>query len=134
MDGDRRSTFTLARDPTEVGQAREHVSRACAGLNRDLVEIAQLLTSELVTNALDHGAGEIVLGIARSDHDLEIDVTDGAAGLPRRAAPAPDQTRGRGMLLVESMSAAWGVEPPADGGKRVWFRLRADAPVTSGSR
>ena len=129
MDGVRRTCFTLQRDPTEAREARLHVARACDGLARDVVEIAQLLTTELVTNALDHGAGEITLGIARSDDDLRIDVGDDAPGHPRPAPAAPDQTRGRGMLLVESLAAGWGVEPPSDGGKRVWFRLRVGAPT-----
>src|SRR4051794_40094958 len=132
MDGVRHATFTLQRDPTEVRQARQHVARACDGLMHDLVEIAQLLATELVTNALDHGAGEITLGITRSDHDLRIDVGDEGPGWPRATTPRPDQTRGRGMLLVESMAAAWGVEPPAEKGKRVWFRLRIGARVGSG--
>ena len=127
MDGVRRTCFTLQRDPTEAREARQLVARACDGLARDVVEIAQLLTTELVTNALDHGAGEIKLGIARSDEDLRIDVADAAPGRPRPAPPSADQTRGRGMLLVESLAAGWGVEPPSEGGKRVWFRLRVGA-------
>jgi len=129
MDGVSRASFILQRDPTEVRQARQHVARACDGLARDLVEIAQLLATELVTNALDHGAGEITLGITRSERDLRVDVGDTAPGRPRASVPPQDQTRGRGMLLVESMAAAWGVEPPAGNGKRVWFRLRIGSPV-----
>jgi anti-sigma regulatory factor (Ser/Thr protein kinase) len=128
MDGVRRSCFSLRRDPTEAREARRLVARACDGLAHDVVEIAQLLTTELVTNALDHGAGEITLGIARSDDDLRIDVGDAAPGHPRPSPALPEQTRGRGMLLVESLAAGWGVEPPSEGGKRVWFRLRVGAP------
>lgn len=132
MDCASRASFTLQRDPTEVRQARQHVARACDGLARDLVEIAQLLATELVTNALDHGAGEITLGITRSEHDLRVDVGDDAPSRPRASVPPADQVRGRGMLLVEAMAAAWGVEPPADKGKRVWFRLRIGSPGRSG--
>ena len=134
MDGARRTTFVLERDPTEVRQARQHVARVCVGLARDLVEIAQLLTTELVTNALEHGAGEITLGIARSDSDLRVDVSDAAPGRPRTTWATPDQTRGRGMLLVEAMAAAWGVEPSTGPRKSVWFRLRIGAPVSTGAR
>lgn len=126
--------FTLERDPTEVRQARRHVARECAGLARDVVEIAQLLTTELVTNALEHGTGEITLDIARSDRDLRIDVADDAPGRPCTPEGIPQGTRGRGMLLVESMAAAWGVDPPTGPGKRVWFRLRIGAVGSSGRR
>lgn len=129
MDGTRRTVFSLQRDPTGARQARRHVAKACDGLARDVVEIAQLLTTELVTNALDHGEGEITLGITRTPDDLRIDVGDAAPERPRPRSAQPDQTRGRGMLLVESMATAWGVDPPADGGKRVWFRLRTGARV-----
>jgi anti-sigma regulatory factor (Ser/Thr protein kinase) len=134
MNGQRRATFALQRDPTEVRQARRHVAGACEGLARDLLEIAQLLTTELVTNAIEHGSGPVSLGICRSDSDLRIDVTDAAPDHPRSSVVSDDQTRGRGLLLVESMATAWGVECPASGGKSVWFRLRVGAPVPSGSR
>lgn len=134
MDDARRTDFTLQRDPAQAREARRHVARACTGLARDVVEIAQLLTTELVTNAIEHGTGEIRLGITRSDTDLRVDVSDAAPGRPRATEAAPHQTRGRGLLLVEAMAAAWGVEPPIGQPKTVWFRLRVGAPVVSGLR
>jgi len=129
VDESRRTRITLQRDPTEAGQARRHVAQACEGLSRDVVEIAQLLTTELVTNAIDHGAGEITLDITREPQDLRVDVTDAAPGRPRAADATPDQTRGRGMLIVESLASAWGIEPPSGSRRKsVWFKLR-----TSGS-
>ena len=129
MQESQRTTITLQRDPTEAGEARRHVAQACQGLARDVVEIAQLLTTELVTNAIDHGAGEITLAITRASEDLRVDVSDAAPERPRTADATPDQTRGRGMLIVESLAAAWGIEPPSGGRRKsVWFRLR-----TSGS-
>jgi anti-sigma regulatory factor (Ser/Thr protein kinase) len=134
MNGERRTTFALRRDPTEVKQARQLVARACDGLARDLVEIAQLLTTELVTNAIEHGSGPVTLGICRSDSDLRIEVRDATPDRPRASVAPLDQVRGRGLLLVESMAAGWGVECPEDGGKSVWFRLRVRAPASSAGR
>ncbi len=116
---------TLQRDPTEAGEARRHVAQACSGLARDVVEIAQLLTTELVANAIDHGAGEITLDITRASRDLRVDVIDAAPGRPRIGRAGAYQTHGRGMLIVESLASAWGVEPPSgDRQKSVWFKLR----------
>jgi anti-sigma regulatory factor (Ser/Thr protein kinase) len=121
----RTTRVTLQRDPTEAGEARRHVAAACSGLARDVVEIAQLLTTELVTNAIDHGAGEITLDITRAPRDLRVDVIDAAPGRPRSRPAGPDQTHGRGMLIVESLASAWGVEPPSPTReKSVWFKLR----------
>jgi len=120
----------LQRDPTEAGQARRYVAEACDGLARDVVEIAQLLTTELVTNAIDHGAGEITLDTTRAPQDLRVDVIDHAPERPRAGQAGPEHTRGRGMLIVESLASAWGVEPPSGSPRKsVWFKLRtAGAP------
>jgi anti-sigma regulatory factor (Ser/Thr protein kinase) len=125
VDKDQRTRITLQREPSEAGHARRQVAQACEGLARDVVEIAQLLTTELVTNAIDHGAGEITLDITRASQDLRVDVSDAAPGRPQAAAATPDQTRGRGMLIVESLASSWGITPPSDSRRKsVWFKLR----------
>ena len=104
-------------------QARRAVVEACRDLARDLIEIAQLLTSELVTNALRYGSGDIIVEITRSPGWLRVTVDDAEATEPRRVTAEPEAVRGRGLMLVESLATAWGVSPRS-GGKRVWFELR----------
>ena len=90
-------------------------------------EIAELLTSELVTNALVHTDRDAVLTVTVSPDGLRVEVRDFVGRRPRLRAPiADDGTHGRGLVLVESLADAWGVR--AHGvGKAVWFELNGGA-------
>ncbi|WP_344003158.1 ATP-binding protein [Streptomyces thermocarboxydovorans] len=90
-------------------------------------EIAELLTSELVTNALVHTDREAVLTATVGPRRLRVEVRDFVAREPRPCVPgAGDGTHGRGLVLLESLADQWGVRPHAVG-KAVWFELGADA-------
>nr|WP_162529885.1 ATP-binding protein [Nocardioides caldifontis] len=115
----------LARHPAEAERARRHVAASCRDLHRDVAMIAQLLTSELVTNALEHGAGTIELSVTRSPGELRIDVFDESSEKPVSQAAGAAELKGRGMLIVETLASAWGVQSRPDRqGKSVWFILR----------
>lgn len=88
-------------------------------------EIAELLTSELVTNALIHTDHDAVLTATVGPTGLRVEVRDFVARRPRLRVPnADDGTHGRGLVLVQSLADAWGVR--AHGvGKAVWFELDA---------
>ncbi|KUN22159.1 hypothetical protein AQJ23_28090 [Streptomyces antibioticus] len=90
-------------------------------------EIAELLTSELVTNALVHTDHDAVLTATVGPRGLRVEVRDFVARRPRLRVPnADDGTHGRGLVLVQSLADAWGVR--AHGvGKAVWFELDAGA-------
>ncbi|RMB81814.1 ATP-binding protein [Streptomyces shenzhenensis] len=90
-------------------------------------EIAELLTSELVTNALVHTDEDAVLTAVVGPRGLRVEVRDFVARRPVLRAPsAGDGTHGRGLVLVQSLADAWGVR--AHGvGKSVWFELGAEA-------
>ncbi|MES5818756.1 ATP-binding protein [Streptomyces sp. RG80] len=90
-------------------------------------EIAELLTSELVTNALVHTDHDAVLTATVGPGGLRVEVRDFVARRPRLRVPnADDGTHGRGLVLVQSLADAWGVR--AHGvGKSVWFELDAGA-------
>jgi anti-sigma regulatory factor (Ser/Thr protein kinase) len=126
----------IARD--EVAAA---ISAWCVHVDPD---VAILLTSELVTNAVTHAArnpngrapargitGEaVLLMIAADDAGLRVDVHDGSADLPivsGYVAEADEET-GRGLLLVTSLSAEWGFYRTA-GGKAVYFTLEVPPDV-----
>lgn len=88
-------------------------------LSRDL---AVLLTSEVVTNAVLHAASRARLSVTATGETIRVEVGDDSTELPqvlrlRRASP-----HGRGMALLEDLADSWGVrEEP--GGKVVWFTL-----------
>jgi anti-sigma regulatory factor (Ser/Thr protein kinase) len=92
-------------------------------------DVAVLLTSELVTNAVTHGAEEagiaggfVTLAIACSAAGLRVDVHDGSGDLPLLESPLAEAETGRGLLLVTSLSAEWGFYRTPEG-KAVYFTL-----------
>jgi anti-sigma regulatory factor (Ser/Thr protein kinase) len=123
-DGATESAFPLPRHPTAAGQARRTVAATCEGLHRDVTTIAQLLTSEVVTNALQHGAGDIVMHVSRTPGQLLVEVEDESAARPRRLQTSVEDTRGRGLAMLETLASRWGVRERDGGGKTVWFTLR----------
>lgn len=77
-----------------------------------LVESAELLISELVTNALRYGADDaIAFSLVLAADAFVIEVDDGSPCLPQVRAAGPDEESGRGMLLVSAVADEWGVSP-----------------------
>lgn len=92
-------------------------------------ETASLLVSELVSNVVLHARTACELSLVRSDVALRLAVRDFSERLPRASATRePMGMSGRGMLLVEQLSDAHGVDPHPEGGKSVWFEINL-APV-----
>ncbi|MEU0645122.1 ATP-binding protein [Streptomyces umbrinus] len=86
-------------------------------------EIAELLTSELVTNALVHTNHDALLTATVGPRGLRVEVRDFVGHRPRLRVPiADDGTHGRGLILVQSLADAWGVRVHGVG-KVVWFEL-----------
>ncbi len=86
-------------------------------------EVAELLTSELVTNALVHTDHDAIVTATVGPNRLRVEVRDFVGRRPKARVPnADDGTHGRGLILVQSLADAWGVR--AHGvGKAVWFEL-----------
>ena len=113
----------LTADPVGVRVARRFVrSIVDSVLDDEQLATAELLTSELVTNAVLHGGGEPVLAVELDAHRLRIVVHDDTPTMPVIRNPRPLAASGRGMQLVDSLAARWGVDPVATG-KDVWFEL-----------
>jgi anti-sigma regulatory factor (Ser/Thr protein kinase) len=98
-------------------------SASCATHHSAVVEDAVLLVSELVTNSLQHGGPPLVVAVDCDDETLQVRVRDGSSTRPTPRDAAHADERGRGLALVSTLSADWGVDPDADG-KHVWFKLR----------
>jgi anti-sigma regulatory factor (Ser/Thr protein kinase) len=111
-------------DATAPSQAREEVRRAIValGLSGDLAEDIVLVTSELVTNAVEHGGGQCRFEVECSDGVLTVRVYDPSSDRPVPRAPKDPTPRGRGLWLVDRLASAWGSEESA-GGKCVWARF-----------
>ncbi|MEV8609710.1 ATP-binding protein [Amycolatopsis sp. NPDC051373] len=78
-----------------------------------------LATSELVTNAFEHGERPDRLELRLSEGRLVVCVFDAGQEVPRLKEPSPESARSRGLQLVHVLSQEWGYEPCA-GGKYVW--------------
>jgi anti-sigma regulatory factor (Ser/Thr protein kinase) len=105
--------------------ARHFIAEAiCVPHNASVLHEAELLVSELVTNAVRHGTPPIRLRVeCDASHDMVVRVADANREPPVRLHPDPADESGRGMELVDVISDAWGVELLPDG-KQVWFRLK----------
>lgn len=88
-----------------------------------VVETAELLTTELVTNAIVHVGCKSQLFIRAVGGVVRVEVSDPDGRLPAMAAPSVDALTGRGLMIVNGLASAWGVERTDDRGKTVWFEL-----------
>ncbi|MFF4743153.1 SpoIIE family protein phosphatase [Streptomyces sp. NPDC001268] len=114
--------WRLPREPRSVGRARELARAQLSAWDLDpLVDTVELLVSELVTNALRYGEGEIRLRLLR-DRTLVCEVWDAGLVQPRRRRARDTDEGGRGLQLVGLLSAAWGSRRTPRG-KTVWFEL-----------
>lgn len=120
-------TASLAAIPTSrswvVAWAEEHGSSEAA---RRLIA---LLTTELVTNAVRHGpeAGQVTLSATLVDGDYRVAVKDESPVPPRLRHVGARAPGGRGVMLVDRLASAWGVDPVGAGAKSVWFRIAEPA-------
>jgi anti-sigma regulatory factor (Ser/Thr protein kinase) len=135
----RRNYAELSVDPLSAAFARRHVGRVLASWGRgELIEAAELVISELVTNALKAAVGSpavadpyIWIGLHQANGRVVLEVWDPCRTPPRRVDAGPDALGGRGLLLVEDLAAEWGYRWPRTGGKVVWAAL-AEGSAESG--
>ncbi|MFI7363846.1 SpoIIE family protein phosphatase [Streptomyces sp. NPDC050149] len=121
-DGDV-AAWQLALDPREVARARRLVrGRLLDWELPDAVEAAELMVSELVTNAVKHGrTHHIGLRLVRTGA-LLCEVTDDEPAPATLLDATADDESGRGLVLVSSLAREWGTSTTARG-KTVWFEL-----------
>jgi anti-sigma regulatory factor (Ser/Thr protein kinase) len=117
-------TLRFAADLRSALEARRFVEDELrpAGAGDDTLLHAQLLATELVTNAARHAQSPVELTITRGNGRVRIEARDDSAGTP--TPPSVDTpTRHRGLHLIEDLSEGWGVEAQDDSGKVVWCEL-----------
>lgn len=95
---------------------------------RERADEIELAADELITNALVHTDDGADVGMRlTAEGRIRIEVEDTSSALPRRREAGDWAVSGRGLLLVERLADAWGVEPRG-GGKRVWCEFAVTAP------
>src|SRR5215467_15526893 len=120
----RTRRILLSNGPAAAAKARRHVRAALYAWDVPVEPtVAALLTSELVTNAIKHEAGEtVLLAISCTCGQFRVDVHDTSCFVPIPVAGPTDAEAGRGLMLVSSLSSQWGFYPTPTG-KAVFFTL-----------
>jgi anti-anti-sigma regulatory factor/anti-sigma regulatory factor (Ser/Thr protein kinase) len=91
---------------------------------QEVIDRAEQLAHELVTNAVVHARTSLKLRLELRGDLLHIGVHDASPRLLRLVPDDPEGETGRGLRLVEQLATAWGVHRGRDGGKVVWCTLR----------
>jgi two-component sensor histidine kinase len=121
------ASLTIPACPEHVATARRFVI-ATLGDDHPQVDTAILLTSELVTNSLQHSASShegaiLAVGASRAAHWLRVEVMDdGAPTVPTLREAGPNAERGRGLTLVDALATRWGTERGITG-TTTWFEI-----------
>ncbi|OQR61483.1 phosphatase [Streptomyces maremycinicus] len=128
LGADQVATWDLAAEPAAVGRARSDVSRRLSdwGLE-ELGFTAELVVSELVTNAVRYGRPPIRLRLIR-DRALLCEVSDGSSTTPHLRRARVFDEGGRGLFLVAQLAEHWGTRH-ARRGKTVWAELGDSAEL-----
>jgi anti-sigma regulatory factor (Ser/Thr protein kinase) len=93
------------------------------GVHGDAAADAELLASELVTNAVLHAGSGTTLTIEQRGGRVRITVADTSAIPPVLREYDPEAASGRGLLLVERLAVEWGIDDDGADGKRIWFEF-----------
>jgi serine phosphatase RsbU (regulator of sigma subunit)/anti-sigma regulatory factor (Ser/Thr protein kinase) len=116
---------TLPAEPAAVRPARRVVRTTLTRWRLEpLIDTAELLVSELVTNAIRHASGPVGLRLLRGGQALMCEVADESPVLPRLRTLDPDalDITGRGVQLVNVLAQRWGTRPTPEG-KIVWCEI-----------
>jgi anti-sigma regulatory factor (Ser/Thr protein kinase) len=124
----------FTKGSASVAAARRFVARTLTAWGQEHATWdAQLLVSELATNAVLHAGTAFTVRLALTGTGVRLEVDDGVTRAPRERHYGPDATTGRGVGLVATVSEAWGVSMRA-GGKSVWCELGAPHDPGAGLR
>jgi anti-sigma regulatory factor (Ser/Thr protein kinase) len=117
-------TLNLPPDTSAPGLARTATKRSLAGeLSPERLSELSLVITELVTNALLHGRGQVVFRLQLDDGIVRGEVIDQGGGFEHEIrARGADEVGGRGLFLVEALTNSWGIH---EGTTHVWFELAA---------
>jgi anti-sigma regulatory factor (Ser/Thr protein kinase) len=134
----RRTMLTVAQaEPERVAVARQQLRELLHDWDSaDQIDSAVLLLSEMLTNVLVHtDADALLLAEVRGGpgaRRMRVEVTDTSDDLPHKRRPGELASSGRGLMLIELLAEAWGVDPRGEG-KSIWFELYESAESSAGS-
>jgi anti-sigma regulatory factor (Ser/Thr protein kinase) len=115
----QREERTFELDPGEVASARRFAAGVLKRWGCDSDDVT-LAIGELASNAVLHARTHFTVILSLSGERLTVAVADHNPRLPVAVKPPPGAISGRGLVLVEAVSRAWGVRPEASGRKLIW--------------
>ncbi|MFD7860810.1 SpoIIE family protein phosphatase [Streptomyces sp. NPDC057682] len=127
----RRTALSIAQaEPERIAAARQLLREMLHDwADAEQIDSAVLMVSEMVTNVLVHTDGDaLMVAQAVGEHGerrLRVEVSDGSDELPHKRRPGEMASSGRGLVLMEMLADAWGVDPRG-AGKSIWFELYED--------
>ncbi len=120
------NTVTLPADPRTASEARRFIRDLLTDWDEhEALDVAELLLSELVTNAVLHAGSAVVVSVQRRTRALHVEVGDLSATRPTERHHEVMSTTGRGLDLVQALASSWGVEARQPAGKAIWFEVEA---------
>ncbi|HET6965308.1 MAG TPA: GAF domain-containing protein [Acidimicrobiales bacterium] len=122
--------LTLGREPDAVPRARRLVRSALADAMPEVAPDAELVVSELVTNAVLHGEPPITIRVLLNEV-VRLEVQDMGRSAPILLQQGPDAMTGRGLSMVAAVAGRWGVDALEADGKCVWAELDPESPPGS---
>lgn len=129
MGADRAASWVLSPSAEAPAHARALLRRYAESrgtvAHTGAWDTAELLLSELVTNAFQHGRGPVEVRVYDDRRRFRIEVIDMGSRRPEVQALDLSATHGRGLLLVETLASAWGVH---------WMPAAGREPGPSGGR
>ena len=124
--------ITLPRSVDAPRIARGLLGQRLPDLMGEELENAKLLASELVTNAVVHGSGAIVLRAKLDEDRVLVEVIDQGRGFERVVRQREfEAVGGRGLGIVETVASRWGIH---EGTTHVWFELERPGPRLGSDR
>jgi len=125
------TTRSFPHEPQSVPAARRFATSVLSGSSAETLEAVELMVSELATNCIRHTDSGFDLTITRSGDDIRVEASDHAGGTPTMRSPKPTDPSGRGLKIIDMLSARWGVRADGTQGKTVWFTIADTAPAAS---
>ncbi|MET0524570.1 MAG: response regulator [Nocardioides sp.] len=118
------AVLDLPQDLASVRAARRFVRKVLSEWDlQPLMDDAQLVVSELAANAITHAGSDYRVRLSSSERSLRIEVRDGGRGTPEPQPKSMTNEHGRGLLMVASIAASWGIERSDGRRKLVWAEL-----------
>jgi anti-sigma regulatory factor (Ser/Thr protein kinase) len=124
-------SVTSARDARSFCTEQLHDHFGSTGDVNEVVDSAQLIVSEMITNAVNAECSTTDLRLSCEGDSLRISVHDDGDGLPQVMRASDRDEHGRGLAIIDALAATWGIVRHKGNGKQVWAELTIPAALAA---